>query len=69
MKAKEALVKLNKVSNIHKGHAALEKRSKVDETKTLNQMLQSWLNLFESYPEMNVTAIMKYNVNRDFNCL
>ena len=69
MKAKEALTKLNRVSSVLKSLTVLERKSKVDETKTLGQMLQSWLNLFESYPEMNITAIIKYNVNKDFDCL
>jgi CRISPR/Cas system-associated endonuclease Cas3-HD len=69
MKAKEALTKLNRVNSVFKSLTVLERKSKVDETKTLGQMLQSWLNLFENYPEMNVTAIMKYNVNKDFDCL
>jgi hypothetical protein len=69
MKAKEALTKLNRVNSVLKSLTVLERKSKVDETKTLGQMLQSWLNLFENYPEMNVTAIMKYNVNKDFDCL
>lgn len=44
-------------------------RSKVDETKSLIEMFNAWLNLFEAYPNMTIKSIMKYNVNRDFNCL
>lgn len=44
-------------------------RSKVDETKTLIEMFNSWMNLFETYPDMPVKSIMKYNINRDFDCL
>ena len=44
-------------------------RSRVDETKTQSQMLREWLNLFENNPDMTIGSIMRYNVNRDFNCL
>lgn len=66
MKASEALQKLPKLQIDSEGQYL---RSKVDETKTLNQMLMSWLQLFEAYPNMTIKSIMKYNVNRDFNCL
>ncbi len=63
MKASEALEKLQNVKYW------TGERSKVDETKTLNQMLMSWLQLFEAYPDMKIKSIMRYNVNKDFRCL
>jgi len=65
MKASEAYVKLASIRSQVIGF----ERSRVDETKTLSQMFTSWLQLFEVYPEMEVRAIMRYNVNKDFNCL
>lgn len=44
-------------------------KSKVDETKSLIEMFNAWMNLFEAYPDMPIKSIMRYNVNRDFNCL
>ncbi len=44
-------------------------RSKVDETKVIAEMLRLWINLFEAYPNMRIGSIIKYNINRDFNCL
>ena len=65
MKASEVYNKLIQIEyNVTTG-----KQSKVDETKTLNQMLLSWLNLFEAYPDMRIGSILKYNINRDFDCL
>ena len=66
MKASEALQKLPRLQIDSEGQYL---RSKVDETKTLNQMLMSWLQLFEAYPDMKIKSIMRYNVNRDFDCL
>lgn len=66
MKASEALQKLPKLSLDSEGQYM---RSRVDETKTLNQMLVSWLRLFEAYPDMRIGSILKYNINRDFDCL
>ena len=66
MKASEALQKLPRIQI---DSTLLNTRSRVDETKTLNQMLMSWLQLFEAYPDMQIKSIMKYNVNRDFQCL
>lgn len=66
MKASEALQKLPKLQIDSEGQYL---RSRVDETKTLNQMLMSWLQLFEAYPNMTIKSIMKYNVNKDFDCL
>ena len=66
MKASEALQKLPRIQV----DSTLSKtRSRVDETKTLNQMLMSWSQLFQTYPDMQIKSIMKYNVNRDFQCL
>jgi len=65
MKASEAYEKLVQIGyDVTSG-----RQSKVDETKTLNQMLMSWLQLFEAYPDMPIKSIMKYNINRDFDCL
>lgn len=66
MKASEALQKLPR---IQVDSTLLNTRSRVDETKTLNQMLMVWLQLFEAYPDMQIKSIMRYNVNRDFQCL
>ena len=66
MKASEALQKLPRLQI---DSTLMNTRSRVDETKTLNQMLMSWSQLFEAYPEMKLGSIMKYNVNRDFQCL
>jgi len=66
MKASEALQKLPR---IQVDSTLLNTRSRVDETKTLNQMLMSWSQLFQTYPDMQIKSIMKYNVNRDFQCL
>ena len=66
MKASEALQKLPRIQI---DSTLLNTRSRVDETKTLNQMLMSWLQLFEAYPDMQIKSIMRYNVNRDFQCL
>jgi len=66
MKASEALQKLPR---IQVDSTLLNTRSRVDETKTLNQMLMSWSQLFQTYPDMQLKSIMKYNVNRDFQCL
>lgn len=66
MKASEALQKLPRLNLDSEGQYM---RSRVDETKTLNQMLVSWLRLFEAYPDMRIGSILKYNINRDFDCL
>ena len=66
MKASEALQKLPR---IQVDSTLLNTRSRVDETKTLNQMLMSWSQLFQTYPDMQIKSIMRYNVNRDFQCL
>lgn len=66
MKASEALQKLPRIQT---DSTLLNTRSRVDETKTLNQMLMSWSQLFQTYPDMQIKSIMKYNVNRDFQCL
>jgi len=66
MKASEALQKLPR---IQVDSTLLNTRSRVDETKTLNQMLMSWSQLFQTYPDMQIKSIMKYNVNKDFGCL
>ncbi len=66
MKASEALQKLPRIQI---DSTLLNTRSRVDETKTLNQMLMSWSQLFQTYPDMQIKSIMKYNVNRDFQCL
>jgi len=65
MKANDAYVKLASIRSQVIGF----ERSRVDETKTLNQMLMSWLQLFEAYPDMPIKSIMRYNVNKDFGCL
>ena len=69
MKASEAYEQLSKVRLIRDDIALVVMRSRVDETKTLNQMLVSWLRLFEAYPDMRIGSILKYNINRDFDCL
>lgn len=66
MKASEALQKLTRLQIDSEGQYL---RSKVDETKTLSQMLEAWLNLFETFPHMRVGSIILYNVNKDFDCL
>ena len=43
--------------------------SQVDETKTLTQRLEYWEELFSSKPYKRIGSIIRYNVNRDFNCL
>ena len=66
MKASEAYTKLiNELGDIGLTYWGNE-RSKVDETKTLIEMFNSWLNLFENYPNMNVKSIVKYNIEKDF---
>lgn len=65
MKASEALQKLIPLT----AYDWRPVRSKVDETKVISEMLQSWINLFEAYPNMTIKSIMKYNVNKDFDCL
>ena len=65
MKASEALEKLIPLAS----YDWRPVKSKVDETKVISEMLQSWINLFEAYPDMPIKSIMRYNVNRDFNCL
>lgn len=69
MKASEAYSKLRQVRLIRDDIALVVMMSSVDETKTLNQMLMSWLQLFEAYPDMPIKSIMRYNVNKDFDCL
>ena len=66
MKASEALQKLEEIG-VHGWRQSV--RSKIDETKCLPEMLQSWINLFRSYPDMRIGSITKYNINRDFDCL
>lgn len=65
MKASEALQKLIPLT----AYDWRPVRSKVDETKVISEMLQSWISLFEAYPNMTIKSIMKYNVNKDFDCL
>ena len=65
MKASEALEKLIPLT----AYNWRPVKSKVDETKVISEMLQSWINLFEAYPDMPIKSIMRYNVNRDFQCL
>ena len=65
MKASEALQKLIPLT----AYDWRPVRSKVDETKVISEMLQSWINLFEAYPDMTIKSIMRYNVNKDFDCL
>lgn len=66
MKASEAY---NKLKDVVPDILWDYKRSKIDETKTLWDVFNAWLNLFENNPDMTIGSIMKYNVNRDFNCL
>lgn len=66
MKASEAYHKMIKM---YIPSAWKDVESKVDETKTLIEMFNAWMNLFENNPDMIVKSIMRYNVNRDFNCL
>jgi len=69
MKASEAYRKMmTEFSDIGLTYWGNEK-SKVDETKSLIEMFNAWMNLFESYPDMPIKSIMRYNVNRDFDCL
>lgn len=68
MKASEAYQKLKTVQ-FTCDYEAHWLRSRVDETKTRTQMLVSWLRLFEAYPDMRIGSILKYNINRDFDCL
>lgn len=68
MKASEAIARLREY-DMYDTHSNSLTTSKVDETKTKYQMLQSWINLFEAYPDMRIGSIIKYNVNRDFDCL
>lgn len=65
MKASEALEKLIPLT-VYDWRPV---KSKVDETKVIAEMLQSWINLFRSYPDMRIGSILKYNINRDFDCL
>lgn len=65
MKASEALEKLIPLA----AYDWRPVRSKVDETKFIAEMLRSWINLFEAYPDMRIGSIIKYNINRDFQCL
>jgi len=68
MKASEAIARLREY-DMYDTYSNSLTASKVDETKTKYQMLQSWLQLFEAYPDMQIKSIMRYNVNRDFQCL
>ncbi len=68
MKASEAIVKLRNY-DMYDTYSNSLTSSKVDETKTKYQMLMSWIQLFEAYPDMKIKSIMKYNVNKDFDCL
>jgi hypothetical protein len=69
MKASEALQKiLQEYEDIGLTYWGNE-RSKVDETKSLIDMFNSWVSLFEAYPDMPIKSILKYNINRDFDCL
>ena len=69
MKASEAHQVLSRVRLLSDDLSLVVMKSSVDETKTLNQMLMSWSQLFQTYPDMQIKSIMRYNVNRDFNCL
>lgn len=40
--------------------------STVDETKSLHDMLEEWKIYFRLNPDMQVRAILKYNVEKDF---
>lgn len=68
MKASEAITRLREY-DMYDTYSNSLTTSKVDETKTKHQMLQSWINLFESYPNMRIGSIIRYNVNKDFGCL
>jgi hypothetical protein len=45
------------------------KVSKVDETKTLEQMKHYWVAELSKYPNVKVGSMIRYNINRDFDCL
>ena len=69
MKASDAYRKMmTEFSDIGLTYWGNEK-SKVDETKSLIEMFNAWMNLFEAYPNMPIKSIMRYNVNKDFGCL
>ncbi len=68
MKASEAIARLREYG-MYETYSNSLTTSRVDETKTKHQMLQSWINLFESYPDMRIGSIIRYNVNKDFGCL
>jgi len=66
MKASEAYQKIvNELGDIELTYWGNE-RSKVDETKTLYQMLEEWKIYFRLNPDIQVRAILKYNVQKDF---
>jgi len=69
MKASNAYNKLAEAFHTNPMSVWSNTRSKVDETKTLTEMFNSWLNLLESYPDMRIGSMIRYNINRDFNCL
>jgi hypothetical protein len=68
MKASEAVIRL-KQYDMYDTYSNSLTTSRVDETKTKYQMLISWVRLFEAYPDMRIGSILKYNINRDFDCL
>ena len=68
MKASEAIARLREY-DMYDTYSNSLTTSKVDETKTKYQMLMYWVSLFESYPDMPIKSIMRYNVNKDFGCL
>ena len=68
MKASEVIARL-KQYDMYDTYSNSLSTSRVDETKTKYQMLVSWINLFEAYPDMRIGSIIKYNINRDFDCL
>lgn len=45
------------------------KPSKVDETKTLEQMKYYWITELSKCPNVRIGSIIRYNVNKDFGCL
>lgn len=44
-------------------------KSKVDETKTLFEMLVYWNDLLKNNPDARVGSILKYNIERDFGSI
>lgn len=67
MKASEAHQRLYRAAYDNMLSYWTSDKSKVDETKTVTEMLRFWLHLFESNPDMRVGSIIQYNVKRDFH--